>query len=97
MATHLIPFIKKLAKTKILGGVKRRVVSSARDGTGASLSDCRCFLRIVEGDAPYKYYTNKTRMVYGLKIGRLKLRYFLQSAEADFVFVDAVSTVRPIQ
>jgi len=31
------------------------------------------------------------------KTGRLKLRYFLQSAEADFVFVDAVSTVRPIQ
>jgi len=32
-------------------------------------------------------------MVRGLKkTGRLKLPYFLQSAEADFVFVGAVST-----
>ena len=31
----------------------------------------------------------------GLKTGRLKLGHFLQSAEADFVRVDAVSTVRP--
>jgi hypothetical protein len=29
----------------------------------------------------------------GLKNGRLKLRYFIQSAEADIVCVDAVSTI----
>jgi hypothetical protein len=28
------------------------------------------------------------------KTGQLKLHYFLQSAEADFVFVGAVSTAR---
>jgi len=38
-----------------------------------------------------RVYKNKTRL-RGLKIGRFKLCYFLESAEADIVCVDAVST-----
>ena len=41
-------------------------------------------------------YTNKTRLYSGLKTGRLKLPYFVYTASADFLGIDAVSTVRPI-